>query len=878
MTLSSITQHTIGDQNTKYPADNALSLRVNAAQPATVERRAAGQHAPSFEELRQRLHRGGQWAYYWTPDTGDFYTTESGSQAEAGHSHWFPAQSTARWPQRWAGNIFFSVHPSKEQRHKKQRTRIQDVAAINCLFAEIDGKDMVQPSAAELATALASIEAEDRTRLAAGTITRMTPPSVMERKARLLAKEQVFKANIAHYNALAYKHVMHMTPAPSVIIHSGGGYHLYWLLAETFLLATAEDRERAKQLQRAWVTFVGGDDGAKDLTRVLRPFGTHNKKSKYAPNYPTVTAQRLDLSIEYDLAELEALLPPAPNKARRQAHGTPQTRQAATVGTPPPTAPTTAPAGYQTIWGAFNAAHTVTELLERYGYTRHGDRYMRPGGDSAPSVEFDTARNIAWTYSSNDPIFNEDYNQNSPFDIFKIWEHDGDFNRAKVAAAKLLGMELALPELAMKAVQLVKDWLISADLAPYVADEHKALLEVLPDGTERRRYSGGHTDKLIANLVLDGMQRAGFAWNYHTSYRRIATTKNSDGVPVMSKSTGTVGKSLGRLAFMFDVVQDGGRTTLTLRRDFVATVVKDRVIRSNTDKDPPDLLEVFDLITRGDDEITTGALVDLYKADDAYQTHTSPAVRKQTRRILRDHDQSGHRIEGVTMAALLAVIPSGLSIFAIPLIAALLAAGGTGCTYVDLVAATGGTKSRVAAIVRILRYFGLVESHTAPFTPSIHFIVPNAFALIHDDVTPRLRTYGAGVTRLDRDLERQAAGNERRAANKDLSDDERKQAERRAARAKHRRMETFAHLHPEWSKAEVTDYVYAATPPRIERTPRAPQMPAPGELAWFRLTTLTGKERLTADEYGEMQTLDRVLNAGVAGRNGEVVFDRPSRY
>jgi hypothetical protein len=58
------------------------------------------------------------------------------------------------------------------------------------------------------------------------------------------------------------------------------------------------------------------------------------------------------------------------------------------------------------------------------------------------------------------------------------------------------------------------------------------------------------------------------------------------------------------------------------------------------------------------------------------------------------------------------------------------------------------------------------------------------------------------------------------------------------------------------------------------RIPQAPAMPAPGDLAWFRLTELTGKALLTADEFGELQALDRVLGAGVNGRYGAVAFDR----
>ena len=58
----------------------------------------------------------------------------------------------------------------------------------------------------------------------------------------------------------------------SVIIDSGGGYHCYWLLVESFVLDDDEARSRADRLQKAWVELVGGDNGARDLARVLRRF------------------------------------------------------------------------------------------------------------------------------------------------------------------------------------------------------------------------------------------------------------------------------------------------------------------------------------------------------------------------------------------------------------------------------------------------------------------------------------------------------------------------------------------------------------------------------------------------------------------------------
>jgi putative DNA primase/helicase len=134
------------------------------------------------------------------------------------------------------------------------RSQIQCIAAINCLFAEFDAKHFGDDKSAILA------------------------------------------------------HVESLPIAPSVIIDSGGGYHFYWLLEEPFILDTEEKRERAKRLQEAWVTFVGSDNGAKDLARVLRVPGTRNYKPDYAPDFPEVTFVATHIDRLYQLDELEALL------------------------------------------------------------------------------------------------------------------------------------------------------------------------------------------------------------------------------------------------------------------------------------------------------------------------------------------------------------------------------------------------------------------------------------------------------------------------------------------------------------------------------------------------------------------------------------------
>lgn len=74
------------------------------------------------------------------------------------------------------------------------------------------------------------------------------------------------------------------------------------------------------------------------------------------------------------------------------------------------------------------------------------------------------------------------------------------------------------------------------------------------------------------------------------------------------------------------------------------------------------------------------------------------------------------------------------------------------------------------------------------------------------------------------------------------------------------------------------DFAVAMRTANQSRPKRAPAMPEPLELSWYRLTELTGKPLLTADEYGELQHLDKLIGAKVGGRHGEVHFDRPSRW
>ncbi len=164
--------------------------------------------------------------------------------------HWFKAGEPTPVP-TGAVSVYFCVHPMS-RRKRSNKT----VAAINCLYGDFDAKDY-----------------ED------------SKPAIL-----------------AHLDTLPL--------SPSVIIDSGGGYHCYWLLDEPFMLTTDDDRDQAAKLQRAWVTFVGSDQGTLDLARVLRVPGTVNYKTEYKPDYPTVTVIKDDPGLTYSLTELKALLPP----------------------------------------------------------------------------------------------------------------------------------------------------------------------------------------------------------------------------------------------------------------------------------------------------------------------------------------------------------------------------------------------------------------------------------------------------------------------------------------------------------------------------------------------------------------------------------------
>lgn len=74
---------------------------------------------------------------------------------------------------------------------------------------------------------------------------------------------------------------------PTFVIFSGGGYHLYWVLAEPVRVAE-KGVDTLEYINKALNKKVGGDGGTHDLPRVLRVPGTFNLKISENPREVTI--------------------------------------------------------------------------------------------------------------------------------------------------------------------------------------------------------------------------------------------------------------------------------------------------------------------------------------------------------------------------------------------------------------------------------------------------------------------------------------------------------------------------------------------------------------------------------------------------------------
>jgi len=210
-------------------------------------------------DLIRYLWRGGAWGFIWVKPPKV--------------SYWRAVSEVPEHFKAIERDVYFGIHPAtaipthnaegKPKPPEAVRSQIPYIAAINCLFAEVDGTQS---------------DGKDT----------------------------------------ALSNVRLMIPSPSVVIDSGGGYHCYWLLENPLVLSDVETREYARRLQARWVAYVGGDPGAKDLARVLRVPGTYNCKAEYGDPHPLVHFERI-LNVTYSLHQLTGVLPAEKPRTPRPA-------------------------------------------------------------------------------------------------------------------------------------------------------------------------------------------------------------------------------------------------------------------------------------------------------------------------------------------------------------------------------------------------------------------------------------------------------------------------------------------------------------------------------------------------------------------------------
>jgi hypothetical protein len=100
---------------------------------------------------------------------------------------------------------------------------------------------------------------------------------------------------------------------PSIIVRSGGGLHVYWLLHQPIDLQ--KDAGLAKEVLTALARFLGSDPKACVPSFILRVPGTKN--FKYDPPRPVVI-QDFSITRRYTLSDLVSFLDPASPAPSRQ--------------------------------------------------------------------------------------------------------------------------------------------------------------------------------------------------------------------------------------------------------------------------------------------------------------------------------------------------------------------------------------------------------------------------------------------------------------------------------------------------------------------------------------------------------------------------------
>jgi len=340
------------------------------------------------QQLITLLHRGGNYSFFQRINGDDkcSYWRRYGKRIE------FPVDVIENY------NFFFGVNPATMKVTDEDRKKYPDIpadriatfvgtknstiAALNCLYAEFDGKDYTFPADEEIEQIFQALRVQPSKAAANDATLRL--------EAQGMAKEAKYATNPEHYKALALEHIQSLATQPSAVTDSGGGYQCYWIFADTFMLASDADRERAVSLQKRWVMFVCGDPSVHDIRRILRVPGSRNHKKRYAPDYPVVDFIKKDFDLRYELTELEALLPPEePKPVQQRTNGAYHTN------------------GEGSFIDMFNAQNSIADVLLAHGYTWVSkDRMNRPGSEDSKGVVIYADENESYHHSGGDPLHN----------------------------------------------------------------------------------------------------------------------------------------------------------------------------------------------------------------------------------------------------------------------------------------------------------------------------------------------------------------------------------------------------------------------------------------------------------------------------------------
>jgi DNA-binding transcriptional ArsR family regulator len=445
-------------------------------------------------------------------------------------------------------------------------------------------------------------------------------------------------------------------------------------------------------------------------------------------------------------------------------------------------------------------------------------------------------------------------------DILAVFEHfpigtEGKYaDSGRAYLAHTVGEARAWAEDHPRPTELIektKHFLLTQDIGAHVPNELKAKRRDDTGEIIRYEYRTRRWDRDISIEILNIMADVGRVEGIMINAYQVVRGVNSKGEPVQRWSHKTVGAVINRMGWLFDATPTDRPHTwkVTLKVDVITFPPSNTTIGS-----------IRDIDDTGKVIITT---FDHWKNDDPYGAGTSRVVRDRIRKeVLAEAAQQRERgipVNDETMRASyiekLGAKSPGLGTSAILIIQSLIDAGGSGATAQELADSYSLTTSSVGGVLRKLRALGLIESQRRYKQASLHFIDPQAFEWIAEHVD-QFRTHQGGVKRLDQALE-----SAQRRADKS-----------RAGRVAQKRFATLKALYPSWNDKERAEHIYGGYKPK--RIKQGPAMPEPGQLAWGRLTELTSGEPLDADEFGELQSLNRVLNAKVGTRYGEVYFAR----